>query len=282
VTATDGHTAGVGSRYFTVSNGALSSDAGFRLKAESTARLKAESTARLKAEATAPAARAVVRGRRGFDLTGPFLDYAPDANGRVTIQAEELDRIELALVPGVSGALRTPSGFAPLPAGSHLDAATGTFTWMPGPGFIGSYDLLFGGQDVRIVLNPKRSNRVGVQTIVDAPVVGRVFRRAEPIIVTGWGADLASFTDTGVDAVHVWAYPVSTDGQWTKPVFLGEASYGGVRPDVGAIYGERFTGSGYGLVVSDLAAGTYDLAVFAHSTVTGQFGPAKLVRIVVW
>lgn len=33
--------------------------------------------------------------------------------------------------------------FAPLPVGSHLDAAAGVFTWQPGPGFQGSYDLVF-------------------------------------------------------------------------------------------------------------------------------------------
>ena len=30
-----------------------------------------------------------------------------------------------------------------LPAGSHLDPATGMFTWAPGPGYIGTYRLTF-------------------------------------------------------------------------------------------------------------------------------------------
>ena len=30
-----------------------------------------------------------------------------------------------------------------LPIGSTLNSAKGTFSWMPGPGFLGSYDLVF-------------------------------------------------------------------------------------------------------------------------------------------
>ena len=39
--------------------------------------------------------------------------------------------------------------------------------------------------------------------------------------------------------------------------------------------------AGYGLVVQGLAPGTYDLAVFPHSTVTGQFEAAGVVRVTV-
>jgi hypothetical protein len=217
----------------------------------------------------------------------------------VTIQSEELDRVELHLdgLDGsgrtMTGYLRTAAGAAPLPIGSRLDATTGAFTWQPGVGFVGPYDLVFvrwsGGravarQDVRIVLNPKQSNRVGPQTIVDLPapaapgraiVVGRAF------FLAGWAADLTSTVDRGVDTVHVWAYPVNEAGQREPPVFLGAAVYGGPRPDVAAVYGDRFTDSGYGMIVRDLAPGTYDLALFAYSTVANRFAPAKVVRITV-
>jgi hypothetical protein len=39
--------------------------------------------------------------------------------------------------------------------------------------------------------------------------------------------------------------------------------------------------SAYGLVVDGLAPGSYDLAVFPHSTVTGQFEAAGVVRVTV-
>ena len=66
-----------------------------------------------------------------------------------------------------------------------------------------------------------------------------------------------------------------------EPVFLGPAVYGGARPDVAAVYGDRFTDTGYGLIVQGLAPGTYDVAVFAYSTVRGDFAPAKVVRVTV-
>ena len=43
----------------------------------------------------------------------------------------------------------------------------------------------------------------------------------------------------------------------------------------------RFDKSGYGLVVDGLAPGTYDIAVFAYSTVIGGFAPPKTVRVTV-
>jgi hypothetical protein len=64
------------------------------------------------------------------------------------------------------------------------------------------------------------------------------------------------------------------------PLFVGAAARG-ARSDVAAVYGDEFLGSGYGLFVSSLPPGTYDLAVFASSALTGGFAPAKLVRVTV-
>jgi hypothetical protein len=178
-----------------------------------------------------------------------------------------------------------------LPIGSQIDPVTGTFTWHPGVGFVGAYDLVLGGRDVRIVLNPKGSGRVGPQTVIDVPLPPNRLRQGfggqeggsheianlDSILVAGWAADLDSTVDTGVDTVHVWAYPV----EGGDPIFAGAADYGGLRPDVAAVYGDRFARSGYGLVVKGLAPGTYDLAVFAYSTVRGGFAPAKTVRVTV-
>jgi hypothetical protein len=74
---------------------------------------------------------------------------------------------------------------------------------------------------------------------------------------------------------------VDEQGNRLDPIFLGPASYGGARPDVGAVYGDRFANSGYGLIVSSLPPGTYDIAVFSFSTVLNNFTPAKVVRITV-
>jgi hypothetical protein len=64
-------------------------------------------------------------------------------------------------------------------------------------------------------------------------------------------------------------------------VFVGAATYGGARPDVAAEYGDRFAKSGYGLTVQALPAGTYDIAVFAYSTVQRGFVPAQVVRVTI-
>ena len=159
---------------------------------------------------------------------------------------------------------------------------------MPCAGLYGAYDLTFvdwrgdravSRQDVRITLNAKGSNRVGPQTAIDAPVSGTSV--GSPFFVGGWAADLDATVGTGVDTVHVWAYPIDASGNVLDPIFLGPAIYGGVRPDVGAIYGDRFASTGYGMIVSGLPPGTYDLAVFAFSTVVNNFPPAKVVRVTI-
>jgi hypothetical protein len=60
---------------------------------------------------------------------------------------------------------------------------------------------------------------------------------------------------------------------------MGAGAYGGRRPDVGAIYGDRFTDSGYGFRIDSLPPGDYDIAVFAWSTEVQDFVPARTVRV---
>ena len=262
VTDNLGAASGIGSRYFTVSNGNLSlGPSSFRLKAEAT---------RSVALSWLPPSGGRLTGRRGFDLETPLREFAV-ADGRATVHAEELDRIELHLegiegrrsIDGAfSGYLNVGGELTPLPIGSSLDPATGTFTWQPGVGFVGTYDLVFvrwaGGragsrQDVRVVLNPKGSNRVGPQTIIDVPGASEV---GQAFVLAGWAADLDSTADRGVDSVHVWAYPVAADAVPGNPIWIGAAAFGGMRPDVAAIYGERFRETGYGIMVRGLAPGT--------------------------
>jgi hypothetical protein len=237
-----------------------------------------------------------IGGRRGFDASAPLQDYAA-TDGTFVVQAEELDRLELHLntTKGrrFDGYMRTPSGLAALPAGSQLDA-TGVFAWQTGAGFVGSYDFVFvelsGGLavervDVRIVLNPKRSDRVGPQAVIDAPAArasdgAPIVVPAGGFAVTGWAADFSSAVDAGVDVVHVWAYRVDGGGS-TDPVFVGPALVNSSRPDVGALCGTLFSKTGYGVVVNTLPPGMYDIAVFAYSTVTHRFAPAQIVRVIV-
>ena len=180
------------------------------------------------------------------------------------------------------GYLRVGERLRPLPIGSTLDPRTGSFTWSPGVGFIGTYDFVFvrqsGGRaiarrEVRVVLAPKGSGHVGTQVVIDTPRSQQDV--AQPFVLGGWAADLDAAAGTGIDAIHVWAYPL-TGG---APVFLGAATYGGARPDVAAVHGDQFSDTGFGLAVQGLVPGNYDLAVFAWSAVSGGFVPARIVRI---
>ena len=100
----------------------------------------------------------------------------------------------------------------------------------------------------------------------------------QPFHLAGWSIDTSAPSGTGVDTIHVWAYPI-TGG---LPVFVGVPALGGVRPDVAAAFGSsRFRPSGYNMAASGLAPGTYDLVVYSHSTVTNSFSAAQVVRVTV-
>ena len=99
----------------------------------------------------------------------------------------------------------------------------------------------------------------------------------EPCQMSGWAFDSAAASGTGVDTVHVWAFLNGTG----SGAFVGVARYGTARRDVGAIFGSRFTSSGYRLRVRGLAPGSYQLVAYAHSTATGSFNNAKGVTVTV-
>jgi hypothetical protein len=98
---------------------------------------------------------------------------------------------------------------------------------------------------------------------------------AQPFALSGWAADLDAAAGTGIDALHVCAYPLAGGA----PIFLGPATYGFIRPDVAAVHGARYHDSGFGLLIQGLVPGHYDLAVVAWSAVSGGFVPAQVVRI---
>jgi hypothetical protein len=102
---------------------------------------------------------------------------------------------------------------------------------------------------------------------------------SQPFVVSGWAIDLGADADSGVDAVHVWAYP--NPGSNAPPMFVGEANYGRVRGDLSAIFGSQFLAGGWDLTVNGMAPGTYLLAVFARSRITGTFNAVQTVRITI-
>ena len=281
-TATDsgGNTEGLGSRYFTVSNGSA-------VTRTAPAAVIAAPTVGAATLSAVPVDTAGVTGRRGWDPDRPWRPYPANADGVVVMRGEELDRLELQLADpgsgGYTGALRINERLAPLPAGAQVDDA-GHFTWAPGVGFLGTYDLEFvrwsGGQpvartEVRVILQPKQLGEVGPRVLIDTP---SAFAEVDAgFAVEGWAADLESAAGSGITTVHVWAYPV--DGG--APVFLGVAANGLPRPDVAAAFGEQFESTGYHLAVHGLDPGRYDVAVFGWSEAGGGFAPAAVVRVTV-
>ena len=114
----------------------------------------------------------------------------------------------------------------------------------------------------------------GAAAVIDSPGTGSTV--SAPFAVAGWAIDRQG-AGTGVDAVHIWAQSVLGG----PPVFLGVAA-GVSRPDVAAAYGDpRFEPSGYTLTVNALPRGTYTVAVFARSVVTGAFSIVRTVLVTV-
>jgi Tol biopolymer transport system component len=271
VTDDQGAIEGLGSRFFTVSNGA-----------------SAVTAAAMSAGAPidvddAPRDVTPLVGRRGWDLEASYGSFAANANGISVIRSEEVNRVELQLGDGeYTGYLRTSAGLAPLPIGSRLDRATNTFTWAPGVGFVGRYDFVFvrsadgrvvSRREVRIILHPKGRGAVGPQVVIDTPRANAVVR--EPFMIGGWAVDLDAAEGTGVTTLHAWAFPAAGGA----PIFLGATAYGGARPDVAAVHGDRFKQSGFGLIVQSLPVGDYDLALFAWSSESLGFVAPARVRV---
>jgi hypothetical protein len=110
---------------------------------------------------------------------------------------------------------------------------------------------------------------------VDVPAANSTVMHS--FFLGGWSIDLAAASSTGVNTIHVWAYPVSGG----PPVFVGVAPYGADRPDVGAAFGPQFVNSGFNMIVNTLPSGTWDLALSPYSTLNNSFFPATVRRVTV-
>jgi 5-hydroxyisourate hydrolase-like protein (transthyretin family) len=260
VTDSCGRAEGIGSRFFTVFN-----------SSSSTVPLSAVPTV-MAADAMRHAIAGSVTVRRGLDATS--IDAGP--SGAYLVRMAQNERVEIELPATgdadyvgyqiVNGARRG------LPQGSSFDGANGVYYWQPAAGFLGAFDLEFvpftgGVVRVRVVIG------TSVQSVIDTPAPGPV---TSPFVVAGWAIEEASVEGTGIDTVHVWAYPVGGGA----PIFVGVASYGDARADIGAIFGDQFARAGYG-ITAELPPGVYDVVVYPHSAVTGDFRGAVARHVTV-
>jgi hypothetical protein len=107
---------------------------------------------------------------------------------------------------------------------------------------------------------------------IEAPSAGT---KGQPVTVSGWAVDGTAASGTGIDGVHVYAY--NSAG---TPTFLGAATYGISRPDVGASLGARFTPSGFTITSPTvLPPGPYTLVAYGHSTATDTFSATASVAV---
>jgi len=145
----------------------------------------------------------------------------------------------------------------------------------------GSYDLrVYAFSTVAGTFNNSSSKQITVtapasipRMYVDAPAQNQTI--TQNVAVYGWAIDQAATSGTGVEAVHVWAYPVAGGA----PVWVGAATLGYARSDIAAYFGAaRFTPSGFG-VVGTLPPGEYNIVVFAFSSITRTFNQAMMVRV---
>lgn len=248
VTDTCGRVDGIGSRFFTVANSSSVTANAQRVRASGLS-------------------TGVASGRWALTRNGVAAELGTADDGTRVVRVNPTERIEVHLpedVPYVAG---------PLPIGSSFDQAAATFAWHPGAGFLGTYDLLFRAElrleRLRVVVGPS------IRIAIDTPEYGTVLSGAG-FTVAGWATDLASLAGSGIDTLHIWAYPVGGGA----PRFVGVAQSREARSDVATLYGAFFKDAGF-TVTGALPPGTYDLVVYAHSAATNGFDGAQVVRVVV-
>jgi uncharacterized protein (DUF2141 family) len=112
-----------------------------------------------------------------------------------------------------------------------------------------------------------------LRLVVDTPGPGPL---TLPANVAGWATDATAQGETGIDAVHIWAYPAGGG----PAIFAGEATYGHSRPDVAAALNNPSSEpSGFSLPLRSLDPGKYQLVVFARRTGVSSFDLAAKIDI---
>jgi len=140
VTDDAGNNDGIGSRYFTVQNPSAVKTAVINVQPP----IFNIDLSQIPVDV--PGSILVKKGYRQH--TEPQTIY-PGEKDMITIEIEELERLEIQLTPGntsscrYKGYLVVGSSLKALPIGSAFNTVSGVFSWQPGPGFIGNYRLVF-------------------------------------------------------------------------------------------------------------------------------------------
>lgn len=157
VTDNNGHTDGIGSRYFTIYSGYDQSSSA------STAVFSSGTLNSVAYAETQP-----IKWSTGFTTnTTTIRQTTPNLKGQTHLHSKETEPLNIHFGIDFSpkqGYLVVGEQLLPLPIGSTLNQKTGCFHWLPGPGFIGEYELLFTGttangelrkKEIHITIKPK-------------------------------------------------------------------------------------------------------------------------------
>jgi hypothetical protein len=134
VTDSAGNTDGVGSRYFTVQNKGNRQQASVSSSTETS---QFHLAAPISADRSKP-----LRFKKGYSPNIEPQGIYPDASGNVTVEINELERLEIHFSKD-NTPVRSIRSTTQLPVGSTLDMGKGIFYWQAGLGYLGRYELGF-------------------------------------------------------------------------------------------------------------------------------------------
>ncbi|MCX6582628.1 MAG: Ig-like domain-containing protein [Candidatus Aminicenantes bacterium] len=143
-----GNSDGIGSRYFSIVNPDTSSLAAADKDTVDAADIALTSIKDFEYLPGFTASGQPLKITKGFGKISEACESGPisEENGITRVAIKELERIEMHFgenLPAVHGYMIIGNQLRRLPIGSTLDKRAGAFYWLPGPGFYGTYDLVF-------------------------------------------------------------------------------------------------------------------------------------------
>ena len=106
------------------------------------------------------------------------------------------------------------------------------------------------------------------QTNIESPAAGNV---PSSFPVTGWAIDRGATANAGVDQVHVYIYQLDGNNNPIQPQVFFSPAVLGDRPDIANGFGQNFLHSGFSVTTSTLPPAKYQIAVYAHSMISGNW-----------
>jgi hypothetical protein len=142
-----GNSDGIGSRFFLINNTGSTS----RQAAAQQMKNRRGRCITFQALKDIPIDSMPVGVKRGYNAAAPLLTVYPDRKGFHAVRVRESEPMHVHLDefdnhhPGTefSGYMIVADALKPLPVGSTLDREKGIFHWLPAPGFLGEYRLVF-------------------------------------------------------------------------------------------------------------------------------------------